>query len=229
MNKLHITTLFCVSSALWTLAPSSAQADVHNFHLTGQATAGTYSQYGTSFSAVIGLTDNDNASGLLPARTVSTGDTLTASIQFDRAVDLPASAINPQPYAAYYGFQLGWFDPVRVPGGTTVFSMVGVRFFDGPTEVQPGPAALPNSGCGNLLCVGSVFVPATNAMHFDRVEMTAHIDGLGGLGQVFTVASPGQFSAYVLTPVPEASSAAMLLAGLLAVTWIGGRRSSTGG
>jgi MYXO-CTERM domain-containing protein len=220
MNPVHTAGLAGLIGALLAVTPS-ARAETHVFHLTGQVASGTTSNDSTSFSSFIGLTDDDSASGLLPALTVSTGDSILATIQLDRALDLPASVANPQPYAAYFGLSLGQFDPAQVQGGTTVFATVGIRFFDGSTEVQPGPAADPESGCGNLLCMGSVFVPATQAMHFDRFEVTAQIDGLAlnpgqDLGQVYTVASPGQFSVFVLSAVPEPSSAGMWLAGLLA-------------
>ena len=228
MHPLRTTALAGMAASLLA-STGPALAALHQFQLTGHASSGVYLQASTGYSAVVALSDDATISGLLPALSVAVGDTLAASIVFDQALELPASAAAPQPYAAYFGFSLGSFEP-QVPGGTTVFADVQTRFFDGVTEVFAGSPPDPRSGCGNLLCMGTVHVGATQALRFDRVQMTAQINRLAGLlalDQVSTVDSAGLFSAYVLTPVPEPATGALWLTGALAALVWRGRRVLT--
>jgi hypothetical protein len=227
MNTLFRSLL----PALGTLLPlasliPAAQAADHVYHLSGDLAAGLYVSNAAGIQGFIPLTNDDSANGELPAIVLSTGDTLTATIRFDKAISLPPSDANPQPYAADFGLKLQDYDPATAPGGTTLFYSSSFRFFLGGSEVFPGPSAEPDGGCGNILCVDAVYIPATQALRFDSVEVSATLDGFFftpgiDLGTVSTLVTPhGEFSYFVAASAPEPASWAMLLLGFAA---LGGR------
>lgn len=218
MKLKRIALLLGTSTGLLALAPF-AHAENHAFNLSGHTATGTYIQSNEGVSGFIPLSDSNAISGLLPGITISAGDTITATISLDQGLSLPASFVNPQPYAAYFGLNLGNYDPTKVLGGTTASFTSSFRFFDHGSEVTPGSSPELRGGCGNIFCVGSTYVSATQAFSFDKIEVTAHIDAFGyqsygDVTQVFTTPSLGQFSYFVSSPVPEVSSSSMLLAGL---------------
>ena len=137
---------------------------------------------------------------------ITAGEDIVATVALDGAYTLPGAPSDRFIRLFFNGPDLAPLNPVQTSGG--------IELFLGGMSLQQ----VTGQGCGTSTALAACVVlpaPSTTPLTFDKVVFTFSIDTLNGAMPV-TVES-AYFDTVVTTPVPEASTWALLSAGLALV------------